>query len=322
MDDKGDARLNVPQLEGEYMNQPDALKAPNYVTCPCQHCSGKIEFDANQIDVTGAAGNALTGQTIACPHCGLDTILFVPQQPKQESKPVADRKPAPSRLKIPNATKLPAKTIGFVTLGIFSLLILIYFENKTAMPASSSAIEIAEKFVLSGLKSPTTAKFSGASYEQRGTNVFLVSGYVDSQNSFGAMLRGTWLCLISNSPPDHWTCVVASVDGTPIISPEPPQNLELLSSQIVAFRDETSLQPEQHKYKTVKGVVKNISTHPLGQIVITYYLYNGEGNLAGSAKANDVRIGDPLKPGETWDFTTEAFNYELTPKLDTMESYQ
>jgi hypothetical protein len=74
------------------MNQPDAQKAPNYVTCPCQHCSGKIEFDANQIDVTGAAGNTLTGQTIACPHCGLDTILFVPQPPKQELKPAADHK--------------------------------------------------------------------------------------------------------------------------------------------------------------------------------------------------------------------------------------
>ena len=109
------------------------------------------------------------------------------------------------------------KIVGFVTLGIFSLLVLIYFENKATITASSSAIEIAEKFILSGLKSPTTAKFSRASYEQRGTNVFLVSGYVDSQNSFGAMLRGTWLCLISNTPPNHWTCIVASVDGTPII---------------------------------------------------------------------------------------------------------
>ncbi len=304
------------------MIQPDAQTTPNYVTCPCQHCSGKIEFDANQIDVTGSAGNTLTGQTIACPHCGLNTILFVPQPPKQESKPAADRKPAPSWLKIPNATKLPVKIVGFVTLGIFSLLVLIYFENKATITASSSAIEIAEKFILSGLKSPTTAKFSRASYEQRGTNVFLVSGYVDSQNSFGAMLRGTWLCLISNTPPNHWTCILASVDGTPIISPEPPQNCELLSSQIVVFRDEMSLQPEKHKYKTVKGVVKNISTHPLKSIFITYNLYDGERNLAGFAKANDVRVGDPLKPGETWDFTTEAFDYQLTPKLDTMKSNQ
>ena len=59
--------------EGENMNQSDAQPVPNYVTCPCQHCSGKIEFDANQLD---AAENT----TVPCPHCGLETIIFVPQQ--------------------------------------------------------------------------------------------------------------------------------------------------------------------------------------------------------------------------------------------------
>jgi Holliday junction DNA helicase RuvB len=53
------------------MSQPDAQTAPNYVTCPCQYCSGKIEFDANQLD---AAGNT----TVPCPHCGLETIVFLP----------------------------------------------------------------------------------------------------------------------------------------------------------------------------------------------------------------------------------------------------
>jgi|ERR1035438_2696094 hypothetical protein len=59
--------------EGENMNQSDAQTLPNYVTCPCQYCSGKIEFDANQLD---AAENT----TVPCPHCGLETIIFVPEQ--------------------------------------------------------------------------------------------------------------------------------------------------------------------------------------------------------------------------------------------------
>jgi TPR repeat protein len=46
---------------------------PHFVTCPCQYCSGKIEFDANQFD---AAENT----TVPCPHCGLETIIFVPEQ--------------------------------------------------------------------------------------------------------------------------------------------------------------------------------------------------------------------------------------------------
>jgi hypothetical protein len=43
------------------------------VTCPCQHCSGKIEFDANQLD---PAENT----TVPCPHCEMETIIFVPEQ--------------------------------------------------------------------------------------------------------------------------------------------------------------------------------------------------------------------------------------------------
>jgi hypothetical protein len=55
------------------MNQPDTQTAPNYVTCPCQHCGGNIEFDANQLD----AGEI---PTVPCPHCELQTTIFVPDQ--------------------------------------------------------------------------------------------------------------------------------------------------------------------------------------------------------------------------------------------------
>ena len=57
------------------MNQPDAQTAPNYVTCPCQHCSGKIEFDANQLDPAEKT-------TVPCPHCGLETTISVPKEAK------------------------------------------------------------------------------------------------------------------------------------------------------------------------------------------------------------------------------------------------
>ncbi len=62
------------------MSQPDAQTSPNYVTCPCQHCSGNIEFDANQLD---SAENI----TIPCPHCGLETIIFVPEKKAMTANP-------------------------------------------------------------------------------------------------------------------------------------------------------------------------------------------------------------------------------------------
>jgi DNA-directed RNA polymerase subunit RPC12/RpoP len=56
--------------------------------CTCNTCSGKIEFES---------GNA--GQTIQCPHCGMETILFIP---KNVSKPPHS---------VPNfALKYPAKS--------------------------------------------------------------------------------------------------------------------------------------------------------------------------------------------------------------------
>jgi len=66
---------------------------PRYVTCPCQLCSGHIEFDASGFakDETRAA---------ECPHCHLETIIFVPVTPQ-------DTKPKPIANPIPNtpATK-------------------------------------------------------------------------------------------------------------------------------------------------------------------------------------------------------------------------
>lgn len=36
-------------------------------TCTCNLCSKQIEFESSAV-----------GQTVACPHCGMDTMLFIP----------------------------------------------------------------------------------------------------------------------------------------------------------------------------------------------------------------------------------------------------
>jgi len=45
---------------------------PHFVICRCQHCDGNIEFDACDFD-KGETRNA------ECPHCHLETVLFIPQ---------------------------------------------------------------------------------------------------------------------------------------------------------------------------------------------------------------------------------------------------
>ncbi len=63
--------------------------------------------------------------------------------------------------------------------------------KKSKTISSSEAVVLAERKIKTMLKSPSTANFSGYA----NTNIvdiengYRVSGYVDSQNSYGAMIR-------------------------------------------------------------------------------------------------------------------------------------
>lgn len=67
-----------------------------------------------------------------------------------------------------------------------------------------------EEFIEERLVSPGSAEFQSAGeYTVTGTgNDYVVSGYVDSDNAFGASLRSDWTCEISYTPADEmWTLV-------------------------------------------------------------------------------------------------------------------
>ena len=65
---------------------------PHYVTVACEHCDRGIEFDANQLadDET---------RVVQCPHCHLETTLFVPEEGKSTpSTPNYELRPWPNRV--------------------------------------------------------------------------------------------------------------------------------------------------------------------------------------------------------------------------------
>jgi hypothetical protein len=97
--------------------------------------------------------------------------------------------------------------------GILFLLVIICFtsvfsgpsdDQPKSAPVSSApkapedretiSIVFAEKVIKDILKSPSTAKFVDVkAYElSNEKDVWAVNGYVDSQNSFGAMIRSVW----------------------------------------------------------------------------------------------------------------------------------
>ena len=61
--------FNELKTQFESMSEP----SPNYVACHCQHCNGKIEFDANQLEPG-------ENSQVPCPHCELETTVSAPKK--------------------------------------------------------------------------------------------------------------------------------------------------------------------------------------------------------------------------------------------------
>lgn len=60
------------------------MKTENLVVCQCQHCNENIEFDAS--------GQWHENSRIQCPHCSIETVLFIPL-PSSESATKSQVKP-------------------------------------------------------------------------------------------------------------------------------------------------------------------------------------------------------------------------------------
>ena len=69
-----------------------------------------------------------------------------------------------------------------------------------------------ERAVETTLKAPATADFSGVTGSEiaNSADVYEVSGYVDSENSFGANVRTSWTCKVRDTG-DNWDLVDLNV---------------------------------------------------------------------------------------------------------------
>lgn len=107
----------------------------------------------------------------------------------------------------------------FVALYVF-LLLGGHEAGRTQEAKPDRADEVAawamsREFVKDRLKAPSVAQF--ASYTQSSvseypTGNFTVKSYVDSQNSFGAMLRSDYTCKLRYEGNDQWLLLSISFD--------------------------------------------------------------------------------------------------------------
>lgn len=85
--------------------------------------------------------------------------------------------------------------LSLIAILVVSALVLSACGSSSSNKSATDAKICAEKAVTDSLKSPSTAKFCKYT-EMTATNLggdrWKVTGYVDAQNSFGAVIRTNW----------------------------------------------------------------------------------------------------------------------------------
>jgi hypothetical protein len=107
------------------------MSQPNFVTCLCQNCSGHIKFDASQL----RKGEIRRAE---CPHCHLETILYIPAAGKNSPNP-EQLKSSKSELTLFEFTRFV--TLVGAALVFFALIITGFLVVKTLLPEKPETIQ-------------------------------------------------------------------------------------------------------------------------------------------------------------------------------------
>ena len=76
-----------------------------------------------------------------------------------------------------------------------------------------SATVMAQMFIKEYLKSPSSAKFHYTKNVKNKGNVWTLVGKFDSQNAFGAMIRGAYGCDLRFDGGEKWTCLYLIINN-------------------------------------------------------------------------------------------------------------
>lgn len=156
-------------------------------------------------------GKEISKKAEACPHCG-----FKPKRTSLFTKIVAVVFVLPVFLAVMFGAGQSGSSSSSPPLTPEQ--IAAKRESELQDQRESYARIIAERAITQRLKAPSTADFSGYSDTQvgplkdGGPNKWIVKGYVDSQNSFGAMLRNNYQVIIEFEEAKHDSSRIVSAD--------------------------------------------------------------------------------------------------------------
>jgi hypothetical protein len=117
----------------------------------------------------------------------------------------------------PAKTKTPwwAWVTVLATVAVVALCVARTGNSKTEPTSEDKQADAKracqEKFIPARLKAPATAKYSGVTVSGF-SGSYEVAGSVDSQNSFGALVRSSFTCSVRLDG-DQWVLEAAAVNG-------------------------------------------------------------------------------------------------------------
>ena len=163
----------------------------------------------------------LSGETKKCPECLAD----IPKEAKKCSHCGTKQKQSVTAGKL----ILTIIVVGIITSAVLSSGSSSNSSSTSrATAVSDTQVNImAENYVEQVLKSPSTAEFPTLAFTHSdlGNNKHQIVSYVDSQNSFGAMIRSNWSVVLTYNGGDwanqnNWTLNELIFDGEVMYSDE------------------------------------------------------------------------------------------------------
>lgn len=121
-----------------------------------------------------------------------------PELAKEDGKKVK----AEEKLRKKNQKGKGSDFLELIGMGVVVSIPFLWFtfsSGGSSKPSGHQAQSACERAVTGILKSPSSADFGGWQRRENADGTYEISGYVDSQNSFGAVLRAQFSCSVDSS---------------------------------------------------------------------------------------------------------------------------
>lgn len=114
---------------------------------------------------------------------------------------------------IPASTPTPSRRRLWPWIAGAAVLVVAAGGTALLWPSEEDhVVDACQDAIRAKLKSPTSAEFSDVKVDHvDGSSVYRIDGAIDSQNGFGAMVRGSYRCTMSTNSDGEWVATIAEV---------------------------------------------------------------------------------------------------------------